>query len=533
LTKITEPTDRVSTIRLRDVVGLLRRGALLGLLVAVIAGGTAFVITSNAAPTFRATAALIATQPSSSLLSLNVVAPPQVDPSVYRSALIEGYLVRDALARIDGVAPSQRELERFLRNVRVSVDSRLTSSVIRIDVDHTDPDYAARVANTVTTELLVWDRERGHRALEQGVAIIERAIRDIDAELIAGVSPSRQTALEALRQQRVQEYERAVAALSSTVVVGLLETLRVASVPEVAIGPRVVFRTFVAAVLGLIIGFGMVLVRTMLDTRVGDRDAAMMVTGMPVMAEFVRLTRRVRRPSDETAAFLRTNVTLATRETKPRVLIVTSVSTANEREGVAAALAESYARSGSRTLLIDADLRHLGATEFLNVASADVAPFEVHLANADRRFPPVSVLVESKRSFDFIPSFTSVRFPGDLLSQGLPPQLEDWKRQYDTIIFDSTPVVPFADTLTIAPLATGVLLCASARTTKREPLETAVNLLERGRVNVIGLVLTELSPVRAPRHVRLSGQHEVDLRLTNPSQTAPGTVQPGRVATRR
>ena len=153
LTKTMEPAARVSTIRLRDVLGLLRRGALLGLFVAAVAGGTAFVVTSNADPTYRATAALIAADPSASLLSLDVVAPPQVDPSVYRSALIEGYLVRDALTRVDGAMPSQCELESFLRGVRVSVDSRLTSSVIRSDVDHTDPSYAARVAHGSASRL--------------------------------------------------------------------------------------------------------------------------------------------------------------------------------------------------------------------------------------------------------------------------------------------------------------------------------------------------------------------------------------------
>ena len=483
--------DAPRTIDLRDVLAFLRRGALLALFVAAVAGGTAYLISSNTDPTYRASIALVASQPGSGFGTLDVIAPPPIDPAVYRSALLEGAVVADALQRLDGERPSERELELFLRTVRVSVENQQISSVIRIEVDHRDPVYAASVANTIAEELIAWDRERARRTLTRGVDEIERAIRQIDVELTGELSAERRQALTTLRQQRAQELSQAVSVASSAVVVGLLEPLRLATPPERAIGPRLVFSTVVAVLLGLVGGYGLLFVRGALDTSLGDRDAVMERTGLPVLAEFAPRGRRAHRLSAETASFLRTNLLLATRNTKPRVIVITSPATADEKDGVAVALADSFARGGSRTLLVDADMRHPATTAWLDVVPSHAAPFEVYLANPERRYLPVSVAVAQKRTFDFVPSFTSARFPVELLNEGLPAQLEAWRESYDVIILDATPVIPFADTLAIAPLATGVVVTASGRRTSRDQVHEALRTLDRDGVSVLGLVLTE------------------------------------------
>ena len=490
-------------IGLQDVLTFLRRGWIMGLFVAILSGGTAYYLTSNAEPVYRASIALIMSQTRSGLGTLDVVTPPQVDPSVYRSALFEGTVISDALMRVTGTRPSEQALTQFLNTVRVTVDSHQLSSVIRVEVDHTDPAYAADIANTIADELMVWDRSRARSILARGATIIERAIADIDTELASDVGAERRAALLALRQQRVQELERATAVNSSALVVGLLEPLRFATPPELPVGPRVVFLSFVATVLGLIAGFGLVLLRDVLDTTVRDRDSVIALTGLPVIAEFGRRRRRERRLSGETASFLRTNLAVATRGSSPRIFVITSIVDTAERDGVAVALAESFARGGSRTLLVDADLRHPATSDWLDVVPSHAAPFEVYLANPGRRYLPVSVAVGSKQTFDFVPSFTSARYPVDILNQGLPYQLDEWKAAYDVIILDSTPVVPFADTLAIAPFATGVILCASVGTSRRGQLAEAVGLLERGEANVLGIVLTNLPSSRTrQRHLR-------------------------------
>ena len=495
----SEPTtDGTRTIDLRDVLSFLRRGAVVALFVAVAAGATAYLTATNTAPTYRASIALVASQPGSGFGTLDVVAPPPVDPAVYRTAVMEGSIVGDALLRMDGQRPTERQLALFLRTMRVSVENHLISSVLRIEVDHRDPVYAADAANAISDELIAWDRERARRTLTRGVEEIERAIRQIDAELTGELTADRRAALTSLREQRAQELSAAVSTASSAFVVGLLEPLRIASPPERAIAPRVVFSTVVALFLGLVGGYGLVFVRGALDTRLGDRDAVADLTGLPVLAEFAPRQRGDRRLSAEIASFLRTNLLLATRQAKPRIIVITSPVSEAEKDGVAVALADSFARGGNRTLLVDADLRHPATTAWLDVIPSHAAPFEVYLANPERRYLPVSVAVAQKRTFDFVPSFTSARFPVELLNEGLPAQLEAWRDAYDVIILDATPVIPFADTLAIAPLATGVVVSASGRRTSREQLRESIRSLDRDGVQVLGVVLTERSAPRRP-----------------------------------
>ena len=518
-TRDPQPTARTS-IDLQDALAFARRGALLALFLAAVAGGTAYLITSRSEPYYRASIALIASQPGTAFGALDVVSPPPVDPGVYRTALLEGNVVSDALVRLTGQRPSEQALEAFVRTLRVSVENQQVSSVIRLEVQHNDPVFAADVANTIAEELIAWDRERARRTLVRGVTSIERAIAEIDAELAGDVDAARQATLLALRQQRAQELEVATSTNVSALVVGLLEPLRFAAPPERPSGPRVLFTTLIASLLGLVGGYGLILVRTALDTRVNDRDHVMALSGLPVLAEFARRSRRERRLSGETASFLRTNLMLASRGTSPRVLVITSTVDASEKDGVAVALAESFTRGGNRTLLVDADLRHPATTEWLDVVPSHAAPFEVYLANPERRYLPVSVSVATRQTFDFVPSFTSARFPVDLLNQGLPDQLEAWKQTYDVIILDATPVIPFADTLAIAPVATGAVLCVSARSTTRDQLQEACSLLERGQVKTLGIVMTELSPGRAKRRPREDEMSALERQAIDPYKTS-------------
>lgn len=491
-------SDVARTIDLRDVLAFLRGGALVALVVAAAAGMTAYLVAAGSDPTYRASITLVASETGSGLGALSVVAPPPVDSAVYRTALLDGSIMSDGLLRVRGQRPSERELELFRRTMRVSVEDLQVSSVIRIEIDHGDPRVAAEIANIMADELIAWDRERARGALLQSARELERALQAIDAELAAGVAPERQATLLSVREQREEELEFAITTASSAIVVSRLEPLRPASVPERAIAPRPVFSTFIAALLGLVASYGVLLVRAALDTRVRGRDDVATLTGLPVLAEFASRGRREHRLSGETASLLRTNLALATKGESTRVIVVTSASQALEKDGVAVAVAESFARSGADTLLVDTDLRNPGATGWLDVVPSHVAPFESYLRNPDGDQRPVSVAVAPTpgRSFDFVPSFKPTQFPVDFLEASLPLQLEDWRARYENIVLDATPVTTFADTLTLARLATGVILVVSRRRSNRDNVREAVQRLRQGEARVLGVVLTEAPRAR-------------------------------------
>jgi Mrp family chromosome partitioning ATPase len=518
--RIEATAEPARTLGLRDVLGFLRRGALLAGFVAAVAGASAYLLSSASDPVYRAAVTLVASQPGSSPAGLVLITPPVVDPAVYRSAILEGSIVADAMTRVTGVRPSEQALERFLRRVRVSVENQQISSLIRIEVEGSDPEQTAALANAISDGLVAWDRLRAQRNLARGIDALEQALAEIDAELAAGGTPERLATLQAVRDERQVDLDLANAMSASALFVGLLDPLRTASAPERAVGPRLVFNTFVAVLLGLILGYGMLFVRVALDTGVGSAAAVSTTTGLPVLAEFAHRSRTDTLHSPETVSFLRTNLMLAIQGDGPRVLVVTSAQDAAEKDRVAASLAASLARGGNRTLRVDADLRNFATTRWLDLSPNSAAPLEVQLANPSQRYPPVNIVVGSRLGFDFVPSFTAAPFPVDALNQGLPSLLETWRAQYDVIILDTTPVVSFADTLAIAPLATGVVLCASARRSTREGLVEAIRVLGRAQVRLLGVVLTEVPASRARRAVSANQAQAAARRVADPFATA-------------
>jgi polysaccharide biosynthesis transport protein len=515
-----DSTKHGQVITIRDVVRFLRHGAPFAVFVMLVAGASAYLFTSASTPVYSARVGVVATPPRTQFAGMQIIAPPSVDPGVYQSAILDGHVASDALLRLTGSVPSEQELADFLRSVRVRIQSGQPSSIIWIEVRDSSPTRAADAANLLAEELIIWDRDRAHASIDRSLAAIERSIGDLDAE-IAAASAANDAALAQqltqLRNERANELEVALAARSRALVVGLLEPLRLAVPPERPVGPRVLFSTLVASLLGLVFGYGLQLVRGALDTRVGSRDQIIAATGRPVLAEFPRRPRRAFRLSSEAASFFRTNVTLATRDANPRVIVISCPSMLSEKLGVAVSLAESFARSGQRTLLVDADMRHPAATEWLDVVPSHAAPLEVYLANPDRRYRPISVSVGSRRSFDFVPSFTSAPYPVDLLNEGVESQLDTWKSLYDVIVLDATPVLPYADTLAIAPYATGLVLSVSAVRSPRDSVLEALDVLDGAGVRVLGLVLTEVR--RRDRHPVRSDFELLERQASNQYKT--------------
>ncbi len=479
------------SMSLEELGRFVWRGLGLALAVAALAAVVAFAITREQRPVYRASAALLASQPGGSYGGTNVIAPPPVDASAYQAAILEGPVVADALAAVDGRVPGVRRLEAFKKSLRVTLDKQDLSSVIHISVDSTEPAYAARVANAIANGLIAWDRDRARATFARSVAALQQAVQQLDASLAAsGLDAATRRALQAQRAQRAAELEAAQSRSASSVFVGLLEPLAVAVPPTEAIGPRVVFRTFVAALLGLFGAYGLLFLRWSLDPRLRNREDLEVLGAPPTLAEFPARPRKDGSLSAEAASFLRAKLLGAHGHQAPLVIAVTSAESLREKAGVAAGLAESFARAGIRTLLVDADLRSGGVVAGLDPRSVQGAPLEAHLEEPERSYPPATVGVDASSSFDVVPGSSGTRHPAELLGRGLPAKLERWSADYDVVVLDAPPVLPFADTLTLAPLCSGVVMCAGIGTSRRARVSEGVALLRSTDVELLGTVVT-------------------------------------------
>jgi Mrp family chromosome partitioning ATPase len=92
-----------------------------------------------------------------------------------------------------------------------------------------------------------------------------------------------------------------------------------------------------------------------------------------------------------------------------------------------------------------------------------------------------------------LPSGPSTRRAADLIGGSLPRILEEALTEYNLVIVDSPPMLGFPEPLQMAAAVDGVVLVAKAGETNRNAVGSALNVLQRVRANVVGMVLNEVT----------------------------------------
>ena len=170
------------------------------------------------------------------------------------------------------------------------------------------------------------------------------------------------------------------------------------------------------------------------------------------------------------------------RDASMNTILVTSVSSGEGKTTVASLFAESLARIGMKTLLVDGDLKRpsisrltkLDGTPGLATVLRDGTPWQE--AVRPGWTPNLSVLAT-----------TSHAAGGDLLATRFEGVLGQMRREFEMVVVDGAPLLGADDARTVAPMADGVLLVVRAGT-KVADLTEAVLLLEALNAPLLGAV---------------------------------------------
>ena len=481
----TMPSEPTVVISLADLFRFVRRGLVWALFVGLAAGVLAFVVSTRLEPRYRAEAVVVAAQsrPDTSDLGVTQISAPLLDVSAYREATLSDTVLRRALTAL-GETPDPAAVTALRQALQVRTEETRTSGLLYLEVSDADAGRAAALTNAVTRALTGWDTDRARESLDRTVRSLEGQIA---ALAVPGTQagPSGRSQLRAERQEQLL-YTRALRASTT----GMLSTLQFANVPNEPVFPRPLLSAALAAILGGFAVYATRFLREALDTRLRHSDDLATTTGLPVLAEFPKLagTRRLPR---EAASYLRTNVLFATADAHPKVLLVTSSQSGEGKSSVSLSLAESLARDGYKTLLIDADLRKPVIAKEYNLGRAHDS-LRAHLENPHAPLSAARVALSSRHSLDLIPTFEAAPSPTELLGRSFRDCLEGWRHDYDVIVIDSAPLLPVADTLIIAPLCTGTVVAASIEQTDRRQVQASLALLQRVGVRVLGVVATQV-----------------------------------------
>lgn len=181
------------------------------------------------------------------------------------------------------------------------------------------------------------------------------------------------------------------------------------------------------------------------------------------------------------------NIGFAEVDTPIKSLAVVSAMPGDGKSTVALALAEGYATQGSRTLLVECDLRRRTVAHRLGIHRPDAAGLRavvlgrIELAQAvvPTGFPGLWLL-------DAEPGITN---PSKLLSskrfERFVGRLGD---SWDYVIFDTPPLGAFVDGALVAAVADATLLVVRPNHTQRKVLASAYEQLCKAGANVVGTV---------------------------------------------
>jgi polysaccharide biosynthesis transport protein len=161
---------------------------------------------------------------------------------------------------------------------------------------------------------------------------------------------------------------------------------------------------------------------------------------------------------------------------------------------VAASFAAFVAKSGARTLLIDADLRNPAMTRTLGYSKA---PGLLNMV-AERSDYKDLVISDTKLKFDFLPASTRVRTSNSsdvLTSAAMKDMLKSASAEYDYILIDLPPILPVVDVKASASLIDAFVLVVEWGSTATDEIIKAVDTSPLLSERLLGVVLNKADEV--------------------------------------
>ncbi len=204
------------------------------------------------------------------------------------------------------------------------------------------------------------------------------------------------------------------------------------------------------------------------------------------VSEPLSVLRYPKSPLAESFRAVRTNLHYLGVDKPHRKLLVTSAFPKEGKSTSVANLGVTIALGGSRTLVIDADLRRPSLHRFFRVSSK-VGLTSVLIGEADLG---QAVQATELPELFVLPSGPLVMNPAELLgSRRLAEMVRTLQDQYDFLVFDSPPVAVASDPLVLVDVSDGVVLVVRSGAVARQAVMRAKQQLEGVKANILGVVV--------------------------------------------
>ncbi len=375
-----------------------------------------------------------------------------------------------------------RELEASDRRIRTRVDELVLGKRAELEVvlqreaalatelSHAKAEVEAMDGKLIELKLLEGEAERNKQLYES----IDRRLSEVDLTHM-------------LRNNNIRVVDNAVATDSP-------------------VRPKMAVNVVMGLLLGIFGGCALAFVLDLFDTTIKSKEDVESVIGVPLLGvvpgvaqqELLTLPddvsrslfvhSRPRSTVAECMRSIRTNMMFRVPKSDTRILLITSAAPREGKSFTSSNLAAIIAMTGSKVLLIDADLRRPALHQRFGL------PNTRGLASLFTENAELADLVQPThiRGLDTIVAGPPPPNPGELLGGGKLQEALGHLTHYDFIIIDTPPVNVVADPLVLASVADGVLLVVEADRTSRAMVRQAGARLSETSAPVIGAVVNKL-----------------------------------------
>ncbi len=195
-------------------------------------------------------------------------------------------------------------------------------------------------------------------------------------------------------------------------------------------------------------------------------------------------------PISEAYRSLRTNLQFTSTDNKLRCFLVTSSGPGEGKSTTAANLAIAISMQGTKTILVDTDLRRpVGHRIFgleKNTGLTNVLVGKMELDDAIQQ--------TDIQNLDVLTSGILPPNPAEMLgSDQMKAFIDTLKSRYEMVLFDSPPLIAVTDAAVLSQAVDGVLLVVKSGQTNQDALIRGVELLQNVDARILGVLLNGVS----------------------------------------
>jgi non-specific protein-tyrosine kinase len=505
-------------IELRRILGIVLRRWWWLVIATVLAALVANIISRQQTPVYQATTTILV---GDSITSTNV---DRTDIQVSEALVLTYVEIVRRQPVLEGVVRALNLNESWQSlNSRIQVKQIESTQLIEIVVEANSPDMARMIADEIVNQMILLSpastvgrdnesissfNQEQIQSLQERIVNGRNRLAEIDTAMSRSISEIELADLQREKttlQELIVEWER-----NYTEMLALTEPKRNPTqliVIESAhsnnrqIRPRVQLNTALGGIVGLVLALGLIFLRDFLDS---DTYKSLSDFSQSEEVNILGSIRKIRgrkladkivaqlhpySPVTESYRILRSRIRLKPADKTTHSMMVTSSMPKEGKSVTVANLATVFAQANYRTVIVDADLRHPVLHDVFNVSNE---------AGLGDMLSSPEVKVEdclkntSVANLQILTSGMPLLDPSERLgSKRMEEILAELRNVAEIIIFDTPPVLVFADAIVLSRRVDGVIVVIQAGKTKRAALTQTLFDLQNANANLLGSIFNQ------------------------------------------